>query len=101
MSTDKLINDYFRVERTEREIFILVRTVGWEGPATQVDTWVVGRFLPRDTTDKDLQAAVDEILADRRFFAECWECGQLHAVGRMHDERICQSCAIANHRVVY
>ncbi len=101
MNDAELREQFIRVEPSERGARILVCTIDWDDPHTPVSTWVEGRIMARDTPAADLDRAIDELLAHRRYFRVCEECGERNPDGWMHTDRICQRCAETNHGVVH
>ncbi len=101
MNNRELQQEFVRVERTEKNVRILVREIRWDGPATPVSTWEIAKSLPDTASKPTIEKATAGILQDRRYFRVCLECGERNPVGWMRDECICQGCAEANHGVVY
>ena len=101
MNDHECQRQFVRIERGGGEIRILVCEVHWDGPANSVSTWTVGQILPGTATAAEVDGAAAQILEDDRYFRVCEECDARNPRGRMHDERICQGCAAANHGVVY
>jgi hypothetical protein len=96
-----LLNEFVRVERTESRVRIRVREIRWKGPHTPVSTWAIAQDLPGTATEAEADAAAASILHDSRYFLTCHECGKRNPLGWMHNGRICQGCAEANHGVVH
>ena len=101
MNDRELLDEFVRVERDADQVRIMVREIHWDGPHTPVSTWVLGQELPVTATETEVNSATLSILDDARYFRPCRECEQRKPVGWMHDDRICQGCAEANHGVVH
>ena len=101
MNDRELLDEFVRVERTDDRVRILVREIHWDGPHTPVSTWVNADNFPATATEAEANAAASRVLEDARYFRVCRECEQRNPVGWMHDDRICQGCAEANHGVVH
>jgi len=101
MSDTDLRKEFIRIDETAARVQILVRRISWDGPATPVSDWVVGRELPEGATETEVEEALTLLLENSEYFRECAECRERNPVGWMHDERICQGCAQRNHGVVY
>ena len=101
MNDTELLKEFVRVERAQNEVQILVRQIRWEGPHTPVSTWAVGKSLPGTASEAEIEDAANRILEDDAYFQVCNECGERKPHGWMHDGRICQGCAVANHGIVH
>jgi len=101
MNDRELREEFVRVERTEKEVQILIREIRWEGPHTPIHTWAVGKTLLATASEAEIENATASILEDHRYFRDCDECGERKPVGWMLNESLCQECAQANHGVVY
>ena len=101
MNDRELRKEFIRVERSEEKVEIFVREIRWEGPHTPVSTWVIGSSLPATASEADVEKATARILEDDSYFQVCNECGERKPLGWMHDGRICQGCAVANHGIVH
>ena len=101
MNDTELLKDFVRVERTGKQVQILVRKIRWEGPHTPIHTWVVGKSLPATASESEIENATVGILRDPRYFQACLESRERKPLGWMHDQSICQGCAVTNHGVVH
>ncbi len=101
MNDTELLKEFIRIEKTQNEVQILVHEIRWQGPHTPIHKWVVGRSLPATASESEIENATVGILRDDRYFRACLECGERKPHGWMHDGRICQGCAVANHGVVH
>ncbi len=101
MTDRELRKEFIRIEKTQNEIQILVHEIRWDGPHSPIHTWVVGKSLPDTASEAGIEEATASVLEDHRYFRVCDECGERKPVGWMHDETICQRCAVANHGVVH
>lgn len=97
----ELTTEFFRTERVEGEIRILVRMISCRGPHTPTSTWVPATTLSGGATATEVDEAIRTLLLDSGFFRTCRECYKRKPVGWMDDEHICQACATRNHGVVY
>lgn len=57
--------------------------------------------LPACTDADTLSKAIDAILQDPHYFDVCEECNERLPLGWMISKGLCQSCASANHGVVF
>ena len=101
MNDRELVEEFVRVERTEKEVQIFVREIRWEGPHTPISTWVIFTSLPDTASEVAIEKATARILEDDGYFQVCNECGERKPLGWMHDGTICQGCAVANHGIVH
>jgi hypothetical protein len=86
MNDFDLGEEFFRTEREVDETRILVRTISWKGPHTPVITWVLARTLRVGASDMEVEAAIQQLLRDPKFFRVCEECSRRYPIGHMHDE---------------
>ena len=101
MTDRELLKEFIRIEKTGKEVQILVRKIRWEGPHTPIHKWVVGKSLPDTTSESEIENAVARIVEDPRYFLTCHECGERKPHGWMLNEGLCQECAQTKHGVVY
>ena len=101
MTDRELRKEFIGIEKTQNEVQIRVHEIRWQGPDTPIHTWAVGKSLPATASESEIENATASILEDHRFFRVCLECGERKPLGWMHDEEICQGCAVANHGVVH
>ena len=101
MNDHELLEEFVRVDRTDKKLQILVRKIRWEGPHTPISTWVIGKSLPATASEAEIEEATARILEDSGYFQVCNECGERKPFGWMHDGRICQGCAQTSHGIVY
>ena len=101
MKDSELLREFIRIERSDREIQVLVLDIGWDGPHTPVSTWKVARTLLSEASEADIGRCTSEILGDSKHFQVCGECGERNPLGWMHEDDLCQGCASDNHGVVY
>ncbi len=100
MNDTELLKDFVRVERTGKQVQILVRKIRWEGPHTPIHKWVVGKSLPNTASEAEIENAAARILENPLYFRTCAECNEKKPFG-WNDGSICQRCAEVNHGVVY
>ena len=98
---DELAEEFFRVERDAYVTVILVRMIGWDGPAHPFSIWVIGTSVVASAGPRQIESAIRKLLGSKRFFRVCEECGERNPLGHMHDRKICQGCAERNHGVVH
>lgn len=101
MDDGELFKEFVKVERAEGGVRISVRQISWNGPAESVSDWAVAKDLHPATTQAEAETAARAILEDERHFRVCRECAERNPLGWMHDEVICQGCALDDHGVVY
>ena len=101
MTDIELREEFIRIEKTQGGIQILVREIRWEGPHTPISTWAIARTLPATASESEIENIVACVVGDRGYFRACLECGEKKPIGWMHNERICQGCAEANHGIVH
>lgn len=101
MNDSEFRKEFILVEKTKLGVQILVCKIEWNGPHTPTSKWMVAKKLPKGATEVTIESAIVSILGDSRFFQVCAECDERNPVDLMHDERICQGCAEANHGAVY
>lgn len=101
MNDQELIRQFIAVERTPAQIAIKVCQIRWPHPHNPESHWHVAMILAPTATESETEAAVGQVLHDRRYFRVCEECGTRQPDGWMFGDAICQSCAERNHGVVY
>ncbi len=101
MDDRELLDEFVRVERTEKEVRILVREIHWDGPHTPVSTWVTARTLSATVSESEIESETGLVIEDDDYFLVCRECNERNSRGWMHDGKICQGCAEANQGVVH
>jgi hypothetical protein len=101
LNENELIKEFIRVNRDHDCLRILVHEISWHGPNRSVSEWNEAARLKPTAKNSEINKKIKDILQDVRYFAVCLECGERKSKGLMHDEAICQSCAIKNHGVVY
>ena len=101
MSDAKLVEEFVRMEIQGERIKILIREVSWRGPYRAVSTWTLTKELPLGSSGEEVDAVVQGLLRDRRYFRVCTECSLRVPNGRMHDGKLCQGCAQQVLGVVY
>ncbi len=120
---NEIKRDHIRLHTNELGIWLNVREINWVGPHEPVSYWTTVKRLgqppateervehsiittPDDLTNwvvspQEIEKAIDQLLANRRYFQICGRCRRLHPVGHMHDDFACQSCAEKNLGMVY
>ena len=101
MTDRELRKEFIRVERSEEKVEIFVREIRWQGPHTPIHTWAAAESLPATASEAEIEKATVGILEDPRYFRSCLECGERKPLGWMHDESICQGCAVAKYGIVH
>ena len=96
MDVEELKRTFIRIDGQD----IYVQLITWEGPHTPVSRWhLTARVEMPDPAA--VEKAVDEVLANPKYFRTCVRCGEHNPVGWMHSEDTCQSCAEKHFGVVY
>jgi hypothetical protein len=72
---------------------ILAKIVTWPEPHMPDSHWEVAQELGPDVSQDEIEAAIQRVLEDSRFFGVCSYCGERCPQGCMHSETCCQSCA--------
>ena len=98
---DDLRAEFIRIDRKQSKTLIRVRTITWQGSHTPKARWVTALDLAPGASERDIEASIQAILGDARFFRVCVRCGERNPTGWMHSETICQSCAEHHLGVVY
>lgn len=100
------MNDFIRVQRKPECIEISVAAVQWKGQIPARD-WRVVCSLPAEITEAEVADAINDVLADRRYFSTCEECGERLPRGmttsldrQSRKTTLCHGCA-AKHGVVF
>ena len=101
MDDRDLVDEFVRIERTPDRVRIRFRELSWRRVDRPRSRWVDARVLPATATEDEARAAATALLQDEEYFRVCRACRQRNAIGRMHDDRICQRCATDHHDVVY
>ena len=102
MNDSDLANEFIRQEAVGQSVHVLVRLIEWHGgPANPTSRWKLIAKINIADAESKLGPAIRRVLDDRRYFGRCEECGERNPAGWMHSEKLCQSCAEANHGVVY
>ena len=89
MNADRLMKEFVR--ETGRTVEVL--TVTSPCSFTSKSEWVAFHTLSTDPTHAELTAVKKRALTDRRYFARCVDCDEIHPAGWMHDATMCHACA--------
>ena len=100
MDRDQLRRDFVTVDRSDEAVVVRVRQIEWSGPHDPYITFHQ-ELCDAEITDAEIEALIERLLADDRFFGKCEECSEWNPRGWMHGQNLCQSCAQRNHGVVY
>jgi hypothetical protein len=102
---NKLVREFIRIEKRENETVILVGSIFWKGGSYDpVLQWKIAKTLKINSLKSEVDAQVNEVLKDKRYFSICSECGKYKLVGHttmIGDISICHGCAEINHHVVF
>jgi hypothetical protein len=93
-------DEFITSSRSGNELTVSVRQIEWDGPHDPRSSFHIER-LPSSARDEVIEACIERVLSDRRFFGICEECGEMNPRGWMMDADLCQSCAVDNHGVVF
>jgi hypothetical protein len=101
MTEAEVIAEFTKTTRRPDGIRIVVAFIDWPSPAEPRTRWHVVTRLPTETPERNITAARNALLKNRRYFRLCNTCGETNPIGWMHDDHICQSCAEKDLGVVY
>lgn len=115
--------NHIRLRANEQGLWLEVEAIDWISSYEPVSSWTPVKQLgappaPEEfgehlilpilddspnwvVSPHEIEKAIDQLLANRRYFQICGRCRHLHPVGHMHDDFACQSCAEKNLGVVY
>jgi hypothetical protein len=100
-SKNKLIREFIKIEKREDKIVILVGSISWRGgPHNPVLQWKIAKTLKINSLKSEVDAQVNAVLNDNRYFCICAECGKYKLDGHtttLADKSICHGCAEINH----
>ena len=99
MNDTDLSQQFIRQKTVGGPVHMLVRVVGWNGPANPVSRWIVAAKIK--AIDFNLDGEISRILRDEHNFGVCKECGGRNPQRWMHGTGERQSCAEARHGVVH
>jgi hypothetical protein len=108
-------HDHIRLSANEHGLWLEVQEIDWVSSYESVSRWKavkqlgapsepeeMGQHLITPTlasspnwvvSPHEIEKAIDQLLANRRYFQICGRCRHLHPVGHMHNDFACQSCA--------
>jgi len=101
MTDDEVMREYLRVTTHSGTPIVEVCRIEWDGPHTPLMEWHPAESLPDQYSDEEMAEAMARLAGDTQYFRRCVECNELNPCGHMHDERVCQGCAVRDHGVVY
>ncbi len=102
MDDEELAREFVKIERDHQTgVRLLVREIRWKGSHTPTTTWTLATSLPGEATPSMVEAAMQEVLREERYFRVCTMCSRRQPVGWMQDSRTCRSCAEQRGGVVY
>jgi len=93
MDDSDLIQNFIRQKAVGDSVHLLVCVINWDGPATPITRWKVAARINVTDSEEKLDAEIELILRDKRYFGICKECGERNPTGWMHSNELCQSCA--------
>ena len=100
MTRDELVSEFINIQHGPKETVFLVARILWDVETPRIEWSRYSRF-DAAVTDEAKGNEIGKILADPKYFLTCGECFELNPVGWMFDTLCCQSCAEANHGVVF
>lgn len=100
MDDAELINEFIRQEVVGDAIHLLVCQIIWDISHTPRRKWKIAARIPRHHPRERLEAAIAQILHNRRYFGLCKECDARQPQGWMLTGDLCQECASTKHGVV-
>lgn len=90
-NNDELLRDYTRARLDGDTQVVEVAVIDWPGPAVPELSWVETVRLPADASADEVDRARRKLLARRKFFVICKDCGERNAKG--HTEGgVCHGC---------
>ena len=101
MNDETVIRDYVRTRTDADKTVVELQVISWDGPYTPVGRWVKVTELPADAAPTEVDKAIAKVLADRKYFRVCKDCGKKNLVGHMLEDDICHHCAETKHGVVF
>jgi len=98
------VTEYIRTERGISTVIYYLQ-IDWKGPYKAERRWIKAKELSADVLDKELNAAVNQVYADPKYFMKCHECLKLshkNHIWRLEEGKvICEGCAEQNHGIVH
>lgn len=101
MTGAEIANDFLRVNKGIKEITFFAGVISWSHPQEPVLSWIEVATLPKNSIPDEIEAQINHLLGNARYFSTCVGCNELNPVGWMNSEQICQSCAERNDGVVH
>ena len=98
MTDDEIKQEFIRLSPDRHTL--QVTTISWNGHEPH-GKWTNVAKIPQGSTKGDVDSLINQVLADSKYFARCQKCQELNPRGWMHDDTICQSCAVEHLGVVY
>ncbi len=105
-SEEELIADFLPVIRTQASIEIQAIVLEWDGVHKRTQKWQKVCELSKHADEEAIQKSMNKSLNDERFFSVCPECKTQNLKGatvRIDEDghRVCMSCALSNHGIVF
>ena len=101
------MNDYIRIEHQPDGVAITAVVLTWYSQRPSAE-WPVACRLPLDASESDVAKAIEAVLANRRYFLTCRECGERFPCGmttsvryKNRPWRVCHGCATKKFFVVF
>ena len=72
-------------------IEIKVARLRWDGPHRPIASWETYKYLPKDSSDDDIQKVIKELLSRKKYFKKCKVCSEVKLAGHFNWD-VCHSC---------
>jgi hypothetical protein len=82
MTKDEIIQEFITILRDE-VIYISAIVITWPSVHTPESRWETVAILDANATQEEIDAGIDEVLANPEYFRICHHCGEINAIGHM------------------
>ena len=72
-------------------IEIRVLRLRWDRPHRPITSWEIFKYLPKDSSDDDIQKVIKELLRRKKYFKKCKVCSEVKLTGHFNWD-VCHSC---------
>jgi hypothetical protein len=83
-------SDSIKILQSE-PIEIKVARLRWDGPHKPVFSWETYKYLPKDSSDGDIQKVIKELIKRKKYFKKCQVCSEVKLAGHLNGD-VCHHC---------
>ncbi|WP_261816214.1 hypothetical protein [Vibrio gallicus] len=93
--------DFIRINCETNKLVLQVCQIDWPAPHEPSETWVTAKSLDSSIELMELDAEIQYLLSNPKYFGFCTQCKAHFVIGMMHSDSHCHSCAERCLGIVY